>query len=230
MSTKKPGEAGSDPFAPKGAAEVRKATLTLNMTHRSKRSGVTKQAIEQQLRDALVDIPGARIRVSYGGSVEKYVLVLSGEDSRQLSQLATTVEQELRTLPRIGNVTSTASLVRPELIVRPDAARAADLGVTTAAIAGLYLVQPFFMRCYPAISLAIEKHFVNNGAYIVNRPENTLLVFNEPSILCSQPHHSPFVFGDIADGSLIGFGHQYITGLPRRQVMDHKQTALATNP
>lgn len=129
------GAAGSDPFAPKGAAEVRKATLTLNMTHRSKRSGVTKQAIEQQLRDALIDIPGARIRVSYGGSVEKYVLVLSGEDGRQLSQLATTVEQELRTLPQIGNVTSTASLVRPELIVRPDAARAADLGVTTAAIA-----------------------------------------------------------------------------------------------
>ena len=32
-------------------------------------------------------------------------------------------------------MTSTSSLVRPELIVRPDSARAADLGVTTAAIA-----------------------------------------------------------------------------------------------
>ena len=38
-------------------------------------------------------------------------------------------------IPGIGNVTSTSSLVRPELIVRPDFARAADLGVTTAAIA-----------------------------------------------------------------------------------------------
>jgi multidrug efflux pump subunit AcrB len=45
------------------------------------------------------------------------------------------VERELRTIPGIGNVTSTASLVRPELIVRPDFARAADLGVTSAAIA-----------------------------------------------------------------------------------------------
>jgi multidrug efflux pump subunit AcrB len=45
------------------------------------------------------------------------------------------VERELRTIPGIGNVTSSASLVRPELVVRPDFARAADLGVTTAAIA-----------------------------------------------------------------------------------------------
>ena len=34
----------------------------------------------------------------------------------------------------IGNVTSSASLVRPEIIVRPDFARAADLGVTAASI------------------------------------------------------------------------------------------------
>ncbi|WP_163596436.1 efflux RND transporter permease subunit, partial [Klebsiella pneumoniae] len=45
------------------------------------------------------------------------------------------VEQELRRLPDIGQVTSSSSLQRPELIVRPDAARAADLGVSTAAIA-----------------------------------------------------------------------------------------------
>jgi multidrug efflux pump subunit AcrB len=45
------------------------------------------------------------------------------------------VEQELRTIPGIGAVTSTSSLTRPELIVRPDFARAADLGVSSAAIA-----------------------------------------------------------------------------------------------
>lgn len=45
------------------------------------------------------------------------------------------MERELRTLPGIGSITSTASLVRPELVVRPDFARAADLGVTSAAIA-----------------------------------------------------------------------------------------------
>jgi multidrug efflux pump subunit AcrB len=37
-------------------------------------------------------------------------------------------------LQGIGNVSSSASLVRPEIIVRPDFARAADLGVTAASI------------------------------------------------------------------------------------------------
>lgn len=44
------------------------------------------------------------------------------------------VERELRTLQGVGNVTSSASLVRPEIVVRPDFARAAELGVSTAAI------------------------------------------------------------------------------------------------
>jgi multidrug efflux pump subunit AcrB len=44
------------------------------------------------------------------------------------------VVRELRTLQGVGNVGSSASLVRPEIIVRPDVARAADLGVTAASI------------------------------------------------------------------------------------------------
>jgi len=129
------GAAGSDPFMPKGASEVRKATLTLNLTHRTERPGLSKQAIEGQLRAALAELPGARVNVGFGGSAEKYILVLAGEDGATLEEHALKVGRELRTLPGIGAVTSTASLVRPELIVRPDPARAADLGVTTAAIA-----------------------------------------------------------------------------------------------
>ncbi|MBX3626591.1 MAG: efflux RND transporter permease subunit [Rhizobacter sp.] len=129
------GSAGADPFAPQGAAEVRKAVLTINMTHRNDRKGVSKQDVEAQLRTALEVLPGARVKVGLGASSEKYVLVLAGEDGRVLAQHAAVVERELRTIPGIGAVTSTASLVRPELVVRPDFARAADLGVTSAAIA-----------------------------------------------------------------------------------------------
>lgn len=66
---------------------------------------------------------------------ENYVLVLSGEDSRLLERHALLVERDLRTIPDIGAVTSTASLVRTEWVVRPDFARAADLGVTSSTIA-----------------------------------------------------------------------------------------------
>ncbi len=129
------GSAGGDPFAPQVANEVRKAVLTINMTHRNDRKGLSKQAIESQLRDGLAALPGARVKVGLGASNEKYVLVLAGEDGQALAKHAQQVERELRTIPGIGAVTSTASLVRPELVVRPDFARAADLGVTSAAIA-----------------------------------------------------------------------------------------------
>lgn len=129
------GASGSDPFAPQGAAEVRKGTLTINLTPRSERRGITKQTIEGEFRRELEAIPGARIKVGLGGSSEKYQLALSGDDGRALAEHAQKVERELRTLPGIGNVTSSSSLVRPELEIRPDFARAADLGVTSEAIA-----------------------------------------------------------------------------------------------
>ncbi len=128
------GNAGGDPFAVR-TAEVRKATLTLNLTPRQARHGIKKQAIEGALREALAVLPGVRVNVGLGGANDKYILVLASEDGPLLSAHALQVERELRTLPGIGNVVTTASLVRPELSVRPDFARAAELGVTAAAIA-----------------------------------------------------------------------------------------------
>jgi multidrug efflux pump subunit AcrB len=129
------GATGTDPFAPQGSGEVRKASLTINMTHRSERHGVKKQAVEAQLREALAVIPGARITVGFGGSSEKYLLVLASENGDILGEHARLVERELRTIPGIGSVTTNASLVQPELVIRPDFARAADLGITSATIA-----------------------------------------------------------------------------------------------
>ena len=127
------GSAGTDPFAAQGLAEVRKATLTVQLTERQARA-VRKQAIEQNMREALAELPGVRTKVGLGGSGEKYVLVLTGDDPAALATAARAVEKDLRTIPGIGSIASSAALVRPEIAVRPDLARAADLGVTTAAI------------------------------------------------------------------------------------------------
>ncbi|MDR2188451.1 MAG: efflux RND transporter permease subunit [Azonexus sp.] len=129
------GASGSDPFTPRGAAEVRKATLTLNLTPREQRRGITKQAIERDLREQLAVLPGVQIKVNFGGSNEKYVLVLASENGPALVAHARQVERELRAIPGLGNIASSASLIRPELVVTPDFARMADLGVTSAAIA-----------------------------------------------------------------------------------------------
>jgi multidrug efflux pump subunit AcrB len=126
------GSAGSDPFAPSGTTEVRKATLTVLLTERGQRP--RKQIIETAIRNAMAELPGLRSKVGLGGSGEKYQLVLTGEDPQALASAAAAVEKDLRTIPGLGSITSSASLIRSEIAVRPDFARAADLGVTSSAI------------------------------------------------------------------------------------------------
>jgi multidrug efflux pump subunit AcrB len=127
------GTAGGDPMAVASTSEVRRATLTVLLAPRSERP--RKQGIENQIRAALESLPGVRSKVGLGGSGEKYILVLTGDDPQALATSAQAVERDLRTIPGLGSVASTASLIRPELTVRPDFAKAADLGVTSAAIA-----------------------------------------------------------------------------------------------
>jgi multidrug efflux pump subunit AcrB len=127
------GAVGSDPFAGGASTEVRKATLTVLLDERGERS--RKQIIESQMRTALSELPGARFKVGLGGSGEKYMLALKGEDPVALTQAAAAVEKDLRKIPGLGNISSSASLTRAEVAIRPDFAKAADMGVTSAAIA-----------------------------------------------------------------------------------------------
>lgn len=126
------GSAGSDPFAGGGASETRNATLTIQLDPRGKRP--KKQIIENEMRNALQQLSGARIKVGLGGSGEKYNVALIGEQPALLQQAARELEMDLRKVPGIGNIASSASLVRQEVVVTPDFEKAADLGVTTASI------------------------------------------------------------------------------------------------
>jgi multidrug efflux pump subunit AcrB len=127
------GGSSGDTFAPGAAAEARRAVLTLTTVHRTDRKE-SLAALERQIRAKLDQIPGARFNVGPPDTGVKMQLVLRSEDPVALNASAQQVERELRTLRGIGNVSSSASLVRPEIIVRPDFAKAADLGVTASAI------------------------------------------------------------------------------------------------
>ena len=126
------GNVGSDPFSATDAAEVRRATLTIQLVGRGERE--KKQTIENRMRNELEVIPAVRTKVGLGSSGEKYVLVLTGDDPQTLQLAARSVERDLRTISGLGNVSSRASLVRPEIVARLDNARATDLGVTSASI------------------------------------------------------------------------------------------------
>ena len=115
-----------------GAGAVRLATMTLVLTPRGTRPDQT--AIENEVRRALVNVPGARFSLGVGGAGEKLSLILASEDTAALKASAQALERQLRGVAGLANITSTASLERPEIVVRPDAQRAAEQGVTTSAI------------------------------------------------------------------------------------------------
>ncbi|MEM4988091.1 efflux RND transporter permease subunit [Collimonas sp. H4R21] len=114
------------------AGEVRNGSLTLSLADRAKRPRQTE--IEKAVRRALLNVPGARFTVGAGGPGEKMQLILAGDNENALKATAQAMERQLRGVGSLANISSTASLERPEIIVRPDLQRASELGVSTAAI------------------------------------------------------------------------------------------------
>lgn len=128
------GATGGNSLSASGASEVRRASLTVVTTPRKERSESIFD-IENRIRKKLAVLPGARVSVGGGESGTKMEMVLLGENTELLIATARKAERQLRGLSGIGNVSSSAALVQPELIIRPNYARAAELGVTAASIA-----------------------------------------------------------------------------------------------
>jgi multidrug efflux pump subunit AcrB len=118
---------------PGGTGDVRKANLSIRLTPRNERER-SQTLVENDIRGRLKSVPGARFTLGFGGTGEKIQLAIAGDDEMVLHEAARAVETELRALPGLGNVTSSSSLLRPEIMIEPDYARAAELGVTASAI------------------------------------------------------------------------------------------------
>lgn len=112
--------------------EVRRASLTLALAPRGERP--PQLEIEGAVRQQLVNVPGARFSVSSGGPSASLQIILASDNSAALNASAQAVERQLRQIEGLSGITSTARLERPEIIIRPDLERAAERGVTTAAI------------------------------------------------------------------------------------------------
>jgi len=119
------------------SGSVNKATLVVQLKDKKERKQSQTQ-FEQQFRPQLAKIPGARISFqgqgAAGGSKDLSI-VLKSENPDVLTQAANALEQQMKTVPGLVETSSTASLVKPEIAIVPDPARAGDLGVTVQAIA-----------------------------------------------------------------------------------------------
>jgi multidrug efflux pump subunit AcrB len=196
------GSAGTDPLAPsQGGGEVRKATLTILLANRQDRP-VHKQVIEQDIRKALLNLPGVRTKVGLGSTGEKYVLVLSGDDPVALGTAARNVERDLRTIPGLGNIASSAALVRPEIAVRPDFARAADLGVTSVAIAETLRVATLGDYDWTLAKLNLSQRQVPVVVKLATAGREELAVLERLAVPSAKPGVGTVMLGQVADMSL----------------------------
>jgi hydrophobe/amphiphile efflux-1 (HAE1) family protein len=117
--------------------KIDSATLSVNLLPKDERK-LSQTEYEQQMRPQLQKIPGARISFqSQGaaGSSKDLTIVLKSENPQALTQSANDLEKQMRGVPGLVEVASTASLVKPEILIIPNPEKAADLGVTVQSIA-----------------------------------------------------------------------------------------------
>ncbi|ATE59269.1 efflux RND transporter permease subunit [Thauera sinica] len=114
-----------------GIGDVDTGVMLLSLHEKRDR---TRQQVEDALRKRLAGVHGARFSIGSGDAGERYAVVLAGDDADLLQKTAFELAREMRTLSGFGNVNTSASLLRPEIVIRRDPVRASDLGVSTLAI------------------------------------------------------------------------------------------------
>ena len=113
--------------------------VTAYVQLKPKSERVSRGEFEESLRQQFQRIPGARITFENqdgaGGGGKAVEIVLTGEDPDLLTETAQVLTQQMRQISGLVEVSSTAALVQPEVLIRPDPERASDLGVSVSSIA-----------------------------------------------------------------------------------------------
>ncbi len=120
-----------------GEDGVNQATVYARLLPRDERE-LSQNQFEQEIRPLFAEVPGARVTFQSrgaGGESQDLSVVLKSDDPIALRQVSEALTREMRQVPGLVDVSSSASLVRPEVQIMPDLERAADLGVTVQAIA-----------------------------------------------------------------------------------------------
>ncbi len=114
-------------------AEVRKSTLVINLLKKGEREK-TQAEIQEDLSAMLNGLPDMRFWFLQDNGQRQFQIVVSGADPDVVEEVGARLTSQIKRLPMLLNVVSTAELDRPELRVYPKSDIAADLGVTTEAI------------------------------------------------------------------------------------------------
>ena len=117
-----------------GAPEVRKATLVISLVHKSERQ-LTQREVRNVIGRIVADVPDTRTWFLDENGQRQLTLGVQGADTAQIERVASQLASQMKRLSLITNVTTTAALDRPEIRILPRSDRAAELGVSTDALA-----------------------------------------------------------------------------------------------
>ncbi|WP_132257011.1 efflux RND transporter permease subunit [Methylobacterium segetis] len=117
-----------------GKKETRLATLTVNLVPKNARRK-KQAAIETEIAALLAEEPDIRSWTLRDSGQRDLALVVSGPDAAEVKEVAARLQRDMAAIPHLVAVMSTAPLDRTEVRIRPKEGAAADLGVTTDAIA-----------------------------------------------------------------------------------------------
>ena len=113
--------------------EIRQATLTLTLKPRSERAESIK-SFEQKMLKVLADVPNVRIGFLNENGSKALTIGLSSDDPALLQRTVIVLEQQMRGIHQLSNVSATTPLPRTELIVTPRNDDASRLGVNVESI------------------------------------------------------------------------------------------------
>lgn len=114
--------------------EVRKATLIIALSPKNKRK-LTQHELKSAIAHDLEAVPDMRFWFMEENGQRQFQMVVLGRDGATVNRTAALIASQLRAVPGLAQVSSTAELDRPELRVKPKHDIAAELGVTPEAIA-----------------------------------------------------------------------------------------------
>src|SRR5450631_2812786 len=118
---------------PKGAKEIRRASIYINYTPKNERS-TSQHDLELAIGRELDDIPDLRYWFVDDNGLRAITLDVTGADSAAVANVTEELAAQMRRIPQIADVISETSLERPELRIHPHTDMLARLGVSTEGL------------------------------------------------------------------------------------------------
>lgn len=128
-----------DPLVESTLSRIEVGTATVFLRLKNDRP-ISSTEFERNRAPKLVNIPDARINFQTqfggraGGSTRDISITLGSDNPELLDQVGAQLLREMTSVPEITTPRLEGNLLRPEIIIRPRFALAAELGVTTQAL------------------------------------------------------------------------------------------------